>query len=442
LIFTNRIVYGDTSLDNTNLRFLLIVYFFGGVCGVLATISNFILDLGIILTGSSFIMATIFFGLHRSLFKEWIGYIAGVRLFYFLAAFFFNLIWFVNAGLDGGILIFFYLLVIVIMIYSEGWERAFHLAMVMTNIIILLTIDYLYEGLAQPYPSRLDRYLDVFVSILISFVVNYIAISVVLTALNRSKSQLESKFNSVQKDMDLASRIQLAIMSTNQKSEFYDFASIYQPVSVVGGDLYSIDNLSSHKIRIFIADATGHGVQAALVTMLILSEYFNKKTKFKDPGKFLAYLNSAFIQHYMDIHAIFSAVILDWDFKKKEIQYSSAGHIPQILLQGTEPFFLERTGPIIGLKKDIKYTTKKIRVKSESKVLLFSDGITEAFNSGNEMFGEERIVSIVNSLPKIVKMEQILSTIQNQLFQFTNGHPLQDDLTILGIQPPRQTAAS
>lgn len=250
-------------------------------------------------------MATIFFGLHRSLFKEWIGYIAGVRLFYFLAAFFFNLIWFVNAGLDGGILIFFYLLVIVIMIYSEGWERAFHLAMVMTNIIILLTIDYLYEGLAQPYPSRLDRYLDVFVSILISFVVNYIAISVVLTALNRSKSQLESKFNSVQKDMDLASRIQLAIMSTNQKSEFYDFASIYQPVSVVGGDLYSIDNLSSHKIRIFIADATGHGVQAALVTMLILSEYFNKKTKFKDPGKFLAYLNSAFIQHYMDIHAIF-----------------------------------------------------------------------------------------------------------------------------------------
>jgi len=206
---------------------------------------------------------------------------------------------------------------------------------------------------------------------------------------------------------------------------------------VVGGDLYSIDNLSSHKLRIFIADATGHGVQAALVTMLILSEYFNKKTKFKDPGKLLAYLNTAFIQHYIDIHAIFSAVILDWDFKKREIQYSSAGHIPQILLQGTEAAFLERTGPIIGLKKDIKYATKKIRVKDDSKVLLYSDGITEAFNSRNEMFGEERIISAVASLPKTVKMERILFTIQNDLLQFTNGYPLQDDLTILGIQPPR-----
>lgn len=433
----NRIAYGNTPLDNTNLRFLLIVYFYGGVCGVLATITNFILNLGVVLTGSSFFMAVVFFALHRSLFKEWIGYIAGVRLFYSLAAIFFNLIWFANAGLDGGILIFFYLLVIVIMIYSEGWERVFHLALVMTNIMILLTIDYLYEGLAKPYPSRLDRYLDVFVSIFIAFVVNYIAISVVLTALKRSKNLLEAKFNSVQKDMDLASRIQLAIMSTNQTGEFYDFSSIYKPVSVVGGDLYSIDNLSSHKLRIFIADATGHGVQAALVTMLILSEYFNKKTKFKDPGKLLAYLNTAFIQHYIDIHAIFSAVILDWDFKKREIQYSSAGHIPQILLQGTEAAFLERTGPIIGLKKDIKYATKKIRVKDDSKVLLYSDGITEAFNSRNEMFGEERIISAVASLPKTVKMERILFTIQNDLLQFTNGYPLQDDLTILGIQPPR-----
>jgi hypothetical protein len=119
----NRFIYGNSSPDNTNLRFLLTVYFWGGICGIGASISNFFLELDSYLTYSAVGMAILFLGIHRSLFKEWIGYLAGVRLFYIATLFYFNSMWFANAGLDGGIIIFFYLLVIVIMIYSTGWER-------------------------------------------------------------------------------------------------------------------------------------------------------------------------------------------------------------------------------------------------------------------------------------------------------------------------------
>lgn len=434
----NRVVFGKVPLDHTRLRFLLTVYFYGGICGLAASVSNFLLNLDPYLTYSATGMGILFLILHRSLFKEWIGYLAGVRLFYAITAFYFNTMWFANSGLDGGILIFFYLLVIVIMIYSDGWERGIYLTAIMTNLTILMILDYKFDNLSIPFPGKFERYMDVWFSIMISFIVNYIAISIVLKALNRSNSQLADKYETIQKDLELAKKIQLAIMSTQSEKEAYDFHAIYRPLSGVGGDLFSIDNITPTKVRIFLADATGHGVQSALVTMLILSEYFNNKLRIQEPGSLIEHLNDSFIRNYSDTRTIFSCVILDWNFATQKILYASAGHIPQLLLLGHKPYLLEKTGPIIGLKKGARYTQKEISLGSEPRLFLFSDGVTETFNPQEKMFGEERLVSIIQSIPWGVPMEQILEDIEIQLKLFAENSPIQDDFTILGIQPRKK----
>ncbi|MCC5814451.1 MAG: serine/threonine-protein phosphatase [Leptospira sp.] len=430
----NSVVYGNSSPDNTNLRFLLTVYFYGGICGVGASISNFILDLDAFITYSAIIMGFVFLAIHRSLFKEWVGFKSGVRLFYFISITYFNMIWFPNAGLDGGIIIFFYLLVIVIMIYSEGLEKWFHLSCIMLNITILIVLEYYFENWATPFPSRLERYVDVWVSILISFIVNYIAISVMLKALHRSNKQLEEKYRIISKDVDLASKVQQAIMSYKLEDNKFDVASIYKPVSGVGGDIYSIDELDQGKVRIFLADATGHGVQAGLVTMLILSEYLKRKLEFLDPGSLIADLNKSFIHHYSDIRAIFTCIVVDLDLENQEISYASAGHIPQILFLDGKSETLEKTGPIIGLKDNASYAINNFKGFEHLKLVLYSDGISEAFNENKEMFGEERLFQLVKNCPINESMHSFLRGLEIEMKEFIQSEPLQDDITILGIQ--------
>jgi serine phosphatase RsbU (regulator of sigma subunit) len=434
LEFHESVIYGTVSFEETGLRFLLTIYFYGGISGLLATIFNFLLGLGPLLVGSTGFMAVTFFVLHRSLFKKWIGYMAGARLFYFIAAVYFNVLWFINGGINGGNIIFFYLLVIVIMIYSFGRERWFNLFFVMTNIAVLFAIEYSFPEMIILYDSRLDRFVDVYISIIISFFVNYVAINVVLTALNRSRKDLETRYRVISDELNLAHRIQDAIVSSkSESSEYYEYSAIYRPISQVGGDLYSVDVLSPSKIRIFLADATGHGVQAALVTMLILSEYSNRK-KISNPGKLISSLNDSFLKNYLEIRAIFSCIVLDWDFKRKQIQYAAAGHIPQVVsLDGVESL-IAKTGPILGLKASIQYPTRKLSYKKHARLLCFTDGITEAFNSKNEMFGEEPLRNLFRRSSQNIPMVQIVMEIETELNSFLEGLPLSDDLTLIGIQ--------
>lgn len=123
----------------------------------------------------------------------------------------------------------------------------------------------------------------------------------------------------------------MGIMTTPLKSESLDIATFYKPVAEVGGDLISIDQIDSDRIRFFLADTMGHGVQAALVTMLILSEFQNLKNKSNSPGEILTAPHAHYLKFYLDIRAIFTAVVVDWNLKEKSLLYSSASHLPQLL---------------------------------------------------------------------------------------------------------------
>ncbi|TGL23985.1 serine/threonine protein phosphatase [Leptospira yanagawae] len=206
----------------------------------------------------------------------------------------------------------------------------------------------------------------------------------------------------------------------------------YLPVSEVGGDFFDIIRLQNANFRILIADATGHGVHAAMITMAIKGLYDPIKEFELQPNQVLEIFNEEFMDNFVSLNSLLTAMILDINFNEKTIHFASAGHPAAVLLHDGKIELLAKTGRMIGLKKQTHYDLKSTKFQSGDRLFIFTDGVYEAFNSKNEEFGEENLhkfLMATNSLPLGQVEENLLQTLEN----FQNGSDRQDDLTILGF---------
>ncbi|MCB1179278.1 MAG: serine/threonine-protein phosphatase [Leptospiraceae bacterium] len=246
--------------------------------------------------------------------------------------------------------------------------------------------------------------------------------------------ELNKYVNTLKKDLQMANSIQLNIIP----KEFlflnsFNVYSKYIPLDKVGGDFYDIFEFNQNKIRLFIADATGHGVQAALVTMSIKSEYDSLKSIILQPSELLEELNLRFKDIYKNIKVYFSAVVLDLDLLNNKLTYSSAGHPDQFLIREKEIIPLRRTNRIMGLSIASDFVDKEIDFYKEDKIILFTDGIFEQFNDSREQYGDvrlkEKVLANLNS-----SVQTIVSEILQDLEEFVGEKEKQDDITIIGVE--------
>lgn len=251
---------------------------------------------------------------------------------------------------------------------------------------------------------------------------------------NQAYKEIDSIYSEIKNDLLFAKEIQNAILPSGQK-EFLGkfFYSLYQPVSEIGGDFYDIFLLNSTTIRLLIADATGHGIRAALITMIIKTVYEVIKFKELSPAKILEIFNGKFYQHYESLNMFITACMVDIDVQSKQIHFSSAGHPPQYLLHRDSIFFLESSGKPLGIVENVQYQNQQFPFAEYDKLFLFTDGLFEQYNRKRDEFSELRIRDIVleNANKNI---QEIVDNIFQQLEQFRQGRPVYDDITILGLE--------
>lgn len=244
---------------------------------------------------------------------------------------------------------------------------------------------------------------------------------------------LNRTLNAMKRDLFVAKKIQensLAIDSNLIKK--LNLVYRYLPVSEVGGDFFDLSLLKDSKYRILISDATGHGVHAAMITMAIKGLYDPIKNFELPPAKVLEIFNEEFMDNFVSLNSLLTAMILDIDLIEKKIQYASAGHPAAVLVQKEKIQLLSKTGRMIGLKKQIHYEQSKINFETGDRLFVFTDGVFEAFNSKDEEFGEESLYHLFQSTRSLSLdgvVDHLLKTLQN----FLNGQDRQDDLTILGL---------
>ncbi len=256
--------------------------------------------------------------------------------------------------------------------------------------------------------------------------------------IDQKTREINRTLDDLKKDISVAKKIQGSLMQKNFSDiKHLIFAVSYIPLDEVGGDIYDISEINHKYTRIFLADATGHGVQAALITMAIKSEYESFKHTTSSPKKLLRNLNNDFVQKFGAIHSFFSCILVDIYPEKNKIVYASAGHPDQIIQRKNwEIQNLSRTGKIMGLMKDVDFEEVEIPFEKGDKLFLFTDGLFEEFNTNKEEFGEKQVVSIIKAYSD-TELKELFVILMDNLNLFLENSSRQDDITFIGVEHDR-----
>jgi len=254
--------------------------------------------------------------------------------------------------------------------------------------------------------------------------------------LRKVNYELEIAQANIRMDLEHAHSIQQKLLPQNiaVSAKHYDVGSRYLAANAVGGDYYDLLKISDDVYGVIIADVSGHGVASALIMSMfkvLLKIYSKNETS---PQKTLEQINDLFISEVPTEHFVtaFYAVI---NTTTQKILYSSAGHCPILYLnkQTGRCDSLKTDGLFLGVFPDMLMTEKETDyIRDKHRMVLYTDGLTEAINAKNEMYGTERLqCAAVETLP--LSPKDAVSAILDHQKSFCGTQQQEDDITLLVV---------
>ena len=239
-------------------------------------------------------------------------------------------------------------------------------------------------------------------------------------------------------ELALATRIQ-ADMLPNIFPAFpdrreFDIYATMNPAKEVGGDFYDFFLIDETHLGIVIADVSGKGVPAALFMMIAKILVQNYAVSGRSPAQVLEAVNRQICANNRE--EMFVTVWLGvLDIKTGEIVAANAGHEFPAVRQTGERFELikQRHGFVIGGLEGVKYREYSLTLKPGSRLFVYTDGVPEATNAQNELFGTERMLDALNADPAASPVE-ILVNVQKAVDGFVQDAEQFDDLTMLCLE--------
>jgi sigma-B regulation protein RsbU (phosphoserine phosphatase) len=241
---------------------------------------------------------------------------------------------------------------------------------------------------------------------------------------------VEARDAIIQRDLEEARQFQRKMLGTPPRVPGVAIEVVYMPLGLVGGDLYAV-SADRGTLRLFLADATGHGVRASLTTMFIKSGYEAVRSTAPDPGALLAALNDTIAQTYRSSEMLFSAVCVDLDLASGRIRFASAAHPPICLVRSADTCLVEGGGAFLGLRTGMKFEVQEAHLAPGDGIYLFTDGFSEA-RKNNVQFGDERLrLAIHEAHGRGARAGQAVT---EAVAAFLDGAPMDDDGTFVGVR--------
>jgi serine phosphatase RsbU (regulator of sigma subunit) len=237
----------------------------------------------------------------------------------------------------------------------------------------------------------------------------------------------------LEQEMLVASRIQNALLpKALPKLKDYDMSAFYQPAREVGGDFYEFKQYKDGRLGIFIGDVTDKGIPAAMVMATTRTLLLAVANETLSPGEVLAEVNNLLV---VDIPAsmfvtCFYAIL---DPSNGRLVFSNAGHNLPYHHTSHEVLELKAAGMPLGLMPDMEYDVHNAVVGPGDYVILYSDGLVEAHNPQEEMFGYNRLIALIG------EHEHDGPTLIDHLIDELKIHAgadweQEDDITIVGVK--------
>ncbi len=251
--------------------------------------------------------------------------------------------------------------------------------------------------------------------------------------INSMSSSLAEADRHRRAEMAQARRIQEHLLPGEVSIPGLKLAPWYQPAAEVAGDYYDVVALPDGGWLIALADVTGHGIPAAMGAVMLKTLLLSAAERSGDPGQILGLMNRRFVG-LLPAELFASMVLLRWDLKKRLLEYASAGHEPGWLVSADgQPRAIQATGMLLGVEEDATWETLTFSVKAGDRLLLVTDGVTEALSPRAEMFGRDRLAELFLQT-RDAALTGLVSMILRAWDAHLEGAEPADDATLLAAE--------
>ena len=238
-----------------------------------------------------------------------------------------------------------------------------------------------------------------------------------------------------ERDLKFATQVQLGFLPNRRpKLPGYQFADYYEAAQQVGGDYFDYVRLSDEKVAVALGDVAGKGVPAALLSArLYSSARFHLLTK-PTAAEALTGLNAELASSGLGYRFITFVVVIV-DAKSQTATIANAGHWPPLLRHSggdVSDLAVETSGAPLGVLPDQSFREATVPLRSGDTLLLFTDGITEAMNPRDEIYGADRLRHLLSAGPD--SAEEMIQSVITDVESFCDGRAQRDDMCLVCVR--------
>ncbi len=270
-------------------------------------------------------------------------------------------------------------------------------------------------------------------------------LSTLTSKLEDSNIKLREILDNLREDLNAAGKMQRSLLPPiDRKIPGITFKSYYEPCETIGGDLLNIMQIGEDHCAFYLMDVSGHGIQAAMLAVTVhrmMSAWGGENNilrspdgTIREPSKVVEELNREFMIQNNNFQ-YFTMTYGVIDLKTKMLTYTRAGHTP-LIIQDREGQIkvLEEGDPPVGFAEKYPFKDFTVQLKSEFRLILFSDGITEARKEdASDFFGDKRFFSLVED-SRCFRIEESVPAIAQSFFDWMEDFKPADDITLLAIE--------
>jgi sigma-B regulation protein RsbU (phosphoserine phosphatase) len=253
--------------------------------------------------------------------------------------------------------------------------------------------------------------------------------------LRAANARLEEHQREIDQDMVLAARVQQSLAPKPFLWGSLRVDTFYQAAHAIGGDFGLVTPLEEEHLNLLVCDVSGHGVSAALVANRIYSETITQLGNRAPLGDMLRRLNSLVIQNIAAQGFFFTLAAARIDRTGRTMEYAGAGHPPAMIVQpGADPRLLPSRSTVLGTLPDAvdADATLNIEIEAGDRVVLYTDGLTDVFDSHGEMLEVQGVQNIVRET-SLLPFREMKQGILDRVTAWRDGPPV-DDVSLVLVE--------
>ncbi|HET9326729.1 MAG TPA: PP2C family protein-serine/threonine phosphatase [Candidatus Eisenbacteria bacterium] len=201
----------------------------------------------------------------------------------------------------------------------------------------------------------------------------------------------------------------------------------------VSGDFYDVVPVADEGLLLAVADVSGKGVPAALLSSMLQASVRTQAGSEPSVSAMMGKINALVCQRVAT--GQFATFFLAWiDERRMRLLYTNAGHNQPIHLGGFGRRLLDVGGTVVGMLEGLTWDQAELPLQPGDRLVLYTDGVTEAMNESGDMFGEERLYELIDRLSPALSAEGIVDGVLEGLRDFLGDLEAGDDVTVMAVR--------